>query len=132
LPIHPNHSRVNVAEQDARTDSLLNCYRSLLALRRELPDLQSGSLDWIDTSGLPRSLIAYRRKSASADSGVDIFLNFSSQTCAIELAAYQGQTLFSSRTGSRVAAERNYRLAPHEAVILFDAASIHPISIRSR
>ncbi len=122
LPIHPNHLRINVATQSERPDSLLNCYRALLALRRELPALQAGALEWIEISGMPRSLVAFRRTIANAVPGVDVFLNFSSRACALDLSAQSGRTLFSSRDASRIAAPREYQLAPHEAVILFGEA----------
>ena len=120
VPIHPNHSRLNVAAQDQRPDSLLNCYRALLGLRRELPALQSGAFEWIETEGMPRSLLAYRRTMSGTKPGIELFLNFSGHACAVDLPTHQGRTLFSSRDSSRAAAPRSYLLSPHEAIILFD------------
>ncbi|MBQ7144820.1 MAG: alpha-glucosidase [Oscillospiraceae bacterium] len=35
LPVHPNHTEINLAEQKGRADSLYNFYRALIRLRRD-------------------------------------------------------------------------------------------------
>jgi len=48
LPVHPKSPRVNVAAQEGDPESLLSCYRSLLAVRRGSPALQGRTLEWIE------------------------------------------------------------------------------------
>lgn len=59
LPIHDNHRTVNVADERDDPDSLLTWYRRLLALRKELPVLQTGSLDLVTDA--PDDVIRFER-----------------------------------------------------------------------
>jgi len=128
LPVHPESRSVNVAAQEGDPESLLCCYRSLLALRRESTALQAGTLEWIDAPRLPGDVVAYRRmhgEGASCDRA-DIFLNFSSHTIPLALDERAGRTLFSNRRGDRVPAPRSYALAPHEGVIVLEGRGSKP------
>ena len=58
LPMPANWAGVTVEVQLADSDSMLSHYRRLLALRRELPELTSGTFDWI---GAPDGCLAFRR-----------------------------------------------------------------------
>jgi alpha-glucosidase len=60
LPVNPNHVERNVAAQTGDPGSLLELYRSLLALRRATPALHAGSLELLD--GLPEGVLGYRRQ----------------------------------------------------------------------
>jgi alpha-glucosidase len=112
-----------VAAQSRDPSSILSCYRQLLALRRQEPALQAGSLEWLDDSSLPSAIVAYRRK-CEGDPGrpVDVFLNFSPREIDLDLSAYVGRNLFSSRRCDRRDAPKMYRLAAHEGVLIFDRA----------
>lgn len=55
----------NVASQSGDPDSILACYRRVLAARRVLPSLEDGAMDLIDT-GHP-DVLAYRRRGSGAD-----------------------------------------------------------------
>jgi glycosidase len=55
----------NVASQRGDPDSVLSCYRRLLAARSEQPSLQDGTLDLVDL-GDP-SVLAYRRLGSGAE-----------------------------------------------------------------
>jgi glycosidase len=65
LRLGPDTETRNVAAQRADPDSVLACYRRLLAARRSLPSLQDGSLELVDV-GDPTAL-AYRRWGSSAE-----------------------------------------------------------------
>jgi len=73
LPVHPNFKVRNVANQAAAPASLLNFYKSLIALRREHPALHAGNLSLIDTE--EESLLVYKR--FTSDETMLVVLNFS-------------------------------------------------------
>jgi maltose alpha-D-glucosyltransferase/alpha-amylase len=57
----PYHAeKVNVASQRDDPDSLLNYLRRLIHLRKQRPELASGSLSWFETGG--RAVAAFRRE----------------------------------------------------------------------
>lgn len=60
LPVHPNHKRVNVADEESDSQSLLNTFRSLIHLRKAHLSLREGSLTLL--SGLPKNTLGYARK----------------------------------------------------------------------
>ncbi len=120
LPVHPRTHDLNVASQTREPESLLRCYRALLALRREHAALQMGALEWIEDPALPDDVVAYRRVLGEGDAceRVEVFLNFSKREVALDLRARVGQTLFSTRRGERVAAPMRYALAAWEGVVI--------------
>lgn len=120
LPVHPRTHDLNVASQARDPESLLRCYRALLALRREHAALQMGALEWIEDPALPDDVVAYRRVLGEGDARerVEVFLNFSKREVVIDLRARVGQTLFSTRRGERVGAPVRYALAAWEGVVI--------------
>jgi oligo-1,6-glucosidase/alpha-glucosidase len=116
LPVHPGHPEVNVAMQDADADSLLGCYRRLLAIRRARPALHAGTLELIEPAGLPRGVVAYRR--AHEGDAIDVYLNFSSRPRRLDLRGARERLLFSTRHGELCVPEADHLLAPYEAVLL--------------
>jgi oligo-1,6-glucosidase/alpha-glucosidase len=130
LPIHPKSPGTNVAAQRDDPTSLLRCYRDLFALRRALPALQAGRLEWLspeEEAHLPRDVVAFRRV-LGAES-VSVFLNFASHTVRIrprgEAASASSPpakarpTLFSNRRGTRMPAAETYALGAHEGVVVW-------------
>jgi oligo-1,6-glucosidase/alpha-glucosidase len=120
LPVHPKSRSINVAAQEGDPESLLSCYRSLLALRRESSALHAGALEWIDSPRLPADVVAYRRVNASgADPGsAEIFLNFSGRSIALALGRGPGRQIFSSKRCERVTVPEDYLLGPYEGVVV--------------
>ncbi len=122
LPIHPDSPATNVAAQAAHPDSLLWCYRHLLALRRAEPALQDGALSWLEMPTLPDDVVAYRRSLAGvADHAVDVFLNFSNREVALDLHAYAGRSCYATRRGEHGPVPNARALGAWEAMIIFDA-----------
>ncbi len=78
LPVNSDYIDVNVEAQLEDPDSLLACYRRLLALRREHPALHSGTLRLLPA---PPSVLAYERtwtnKAAGETEKILVLLNFS-------------------------------------------------------
>ena len=118
LPLHAESPDINVAAQRDDPASLLTCYRTLLALRRELPALHAGALEFSTDPRLPRAVVAYRR---TYDGEVaDVFLNFGRREVPLDLGRHAGRSLYSNRASdvSPVPAQRS--LAAHEGVVIFD------------
>jgi oligo-1,6-glucosidase/alpha-glucosidase len=113
LAVHPSSKRTNVEAQRSDPESLLHCYRALLALRREHAALNAGSLTLIDA---PYEIVAYRRELAGDVACV--FLNFSGEERPLSLHVPEGTTLFSNRQGTRERFEGQYRLAAYEGVVV--------------
>lgn len=120
LPVHHNAQRINVAAQEADSESILWCYRHLLALRREQPALQIGALTWIEAP-LPSSVVAFRRTLPSATARpVEVYLNFSNRRVTLDLRAQAGRDLVSNHCGERLAVPSRYVLGGYEAVVVVD------------
>jgi alpha-glucosidase len=120
LPVHPDHPTVNVAAQHDDPASLLHCYRSLLALRRERPALHGGRLQLLDAPRLPADVVAYRRSHGEGPERdvVSVFLNFGARPAALDLREHGGRALFSNLRCETRAKEPSYTLAPYEGVVL--------------
>ncbi len=120
LPVHPTSARVNVAAQERDPGSLLHCYRTLLAVRRRSPALQSGTLEWIDDDGMSKDVVAYRRvqREDGREERAEVFLNFSPRTIPITLDVPNGGELVSTKGGERAPAPRSYALGPYEGVVV--------------
>jgi alpha-glucosidase len=117
LALHPEAGRTNVEAQERDPDSLLHCYRGLLALRRRCPALQAGQLELADELGLPSEVVAYRRVFAG-DTAL-VILNFAPHEQLVQLPARAGDSLFSNRQASTTVFSGRYGLAPYEGVVLF-------------
>lgn len=119
LPVHPRSGGTNVAAQQGDPESLLSCYRSLLALRRQEPALQAGGLEWLDELGLPSRVVAYRRSHEGRVA--DVLLNFSGRETPVPIPDHASRTLFSNRRGQREPAPASYRMGSYEGIVLTGA-----------
>jgi glycosidase len=81
LPIHPNHTLINVQTESKDENSLLTEIRTLLRMRRELRALQSGSLEIMLKQ--PHGVLTFTRK--LNDKEVIVVLNFSKKEKDITL-----------------------------------------------
>jgi len=61
-------------------DSVLNTYKKCLRLRREVPALQTGSLQILDGAEIDPELLVYTRK--DSDQTVLVGINFSNKTAS--------------------------------------------------
>ena len=93
LPVNPNYPRVNAAEQTGRADSVLECYRRLIRLRREHPVFTEGDFQLL----LPEDedIFAYTRTGEAER--LLILCNFHGEPLPCPLAAErEGMTLLIS------------------------------------
>ncbi|HNZ15625.1 MAG TPA: alpha-amylase family glycosyl hydrolase, partial [Anaerolineaceae bacterium] len=81
LPIHPNHSVRNVANQLSSPASLLNFYKQLIQIRRQQLSLQRGDLELVSEPN--KNLLVYKR--VLADETCLIILNFARDIQSFEL-----------------------------------------------
>jgi alpha-glucosidase len=99
LPLASNCHRENAANLAADPHSILNLYRALIDLRKNMPELVSGHYVSIAATG---DLLAYRREQDGK--ALLVILNLGSNPCPIEFDAigYNGEILLSTyldRTG---------------------------------
>jgi len=100
LPVSPGYATTNVQAQRSESESLLNWYRQLIALRRGDEALRSGRLVMLDPANL--RVLSYARVTPDG-SGIIVSLNMSAQaqtvtlsTLAAGLAGTRFRTLLSS------------------------------------
>jgi alpha-glucosidase len=115
LPVHPKGQKTNVAAQAKHADSLLSCYRRLLALRRESSALQSGRLELRDASDISKDVVAYRRVGPDGEEA-EVFLNFSPRAVAVDLGPRPGRAVLSSSLGEESPAIGRYTLRGYEGI----------------
>ncbi|MDB4974864.1 MAG: alpha-glucosidase [Myxococcaceae bacterium] len=123
LALHPRADTIHVDAQEAAPESLLHCYRALLALRRQSPALNAGRLELAEDLGLPRDVVAYRRRWAESEP-VWVVLNFSARAQRLTLPTATGMQRFSNLRCETAPFSGQYDLAPYEGVVLYDPASV--------
>ena len=118
LPLAPDFSRRNVAEQTRDPASVLNAYRQLLRLRRSMPALRAGGQELLAQADA--DVLAYVR--TSGDSAALVALNFASRpaTVSVPPAASSRPWRVAFSTTGRGPAEilsESATLAPLEALV---------------
>ena len=109
LKVNPNYTQINAAEQMNREDSILNCYRKLIALRKQ----EDVFLDGEYTAILPEreEVFAYRRE--NADTKLTVIANFSGSEIDVPQEIFQD--VGELQVGSYTDAPVNGKLRPYEA-----------------
>ena len=109
LKVNPNYVDINVAEQLHREDSILNCYRKLIALRKQ----EDVFLDGEYTAILPEreDVFAYRRE--NADTKLTVIANFSGNEISVPQEIFEG--VGALQVSSYTDASVSGKLRPYEA-----------------
>ncbi|MBC7233544.1 MAG: alpha-glucosidase [Chloroflexi bacterium] len=119
LPVNPNYAQgVNVADELAHPDSLLNFYRRLLRVRRQTPALISG--DYVPLHEEAQDYLAFLRRSPGDHQICLVVLNMSAQSHALtfDLPMSTAHVLFSSRSRENAADDLTHLfIAPFEVYI---------------
>lgn len=91
LPVQDDASIRSVAAQSGQAYSLLETYRSLLALRSAHPALHAGSMEMIDPALLPKNVLGYYRQ--HGEERILVLLNYSKKrkTISMETKSYSDQ-----------------------------------------
>ncbi len=113
LPLHPDWVWRNADSMVRDKDSLLNCVRSLLAIRRRYPSLRSGQLSLLENR--PAGVLGYER--ILPEERTVVLLNFTRSRKVLELPgkAQKWKAIFSTR--GRAVSDR-MDLSGNEALIL--------------
>jgi len=115
LPIAEDYHSRNLESQQQEPRSIFQLYRSLLQIRRNYPELHTGS--YREVSGFPASIFAYARK----DNGNEllILLNFSSETRQISFQKPStGKILISTYLDREGPIQENLILRSLEGIII--------------
>ena len=83
LPVAPNYSTINVANEQKDPQSLLNWYERLIALRRSNPALHDGGVVFVDTAN--PDVLSYVRTAAAGAKPVVVTMNLSAQPQTVKL-----------------------------------------------
>jgi alpha-glucosidase len=116
LPVHPASNTVNVRAQERDPQSLLACYRRLLAMRRDSKALSRGGLELVDKSSLHSDILYYTRtfEQPGEREIVHVALNFGERERAFTIAAPIAHVRSSLHDHRMDGASR---IAPFEALI---------------
>jgi alpha-glucosidase len=82
LPIPPNYKTINVAVESKDPNSELNWFMQLIALRRDIPALHSGTITMLDTTN--PDVLSYVRSTGSGPAVV-VAMNFTAAPKTITL-----------------------------------------------
>ena len=131
LPLPADQATRNVEVEAADRDSILWWYRRLLAVRREVPALQSGGQRLLSTQGA--NVLAYLRAPEGGESVPGerasatalVALNFGGGSASLKLPTPEDSATWrvALSTAPRAADQRvsgSVQLGPLEAVILLD------------
>jgi alpha-glucosidase len=119
IPLNPDYTSRNVLAQHADQKSILNFYRSLIAIRHKVPSLQGG--EFVALSLKPIHVLAYLRKIRGQM--VLVVLNFSDHPQSLDLnpdiAQRKWELLLSTsqETVDPISANR-LKLGPLEVLLL--------------
>ena len=119
LKISDNYKKVNVSREEKNPDSLLNCYKRLIEVRRENISLQEGLFRVIDLGKLNKKCVAYKRIHEKQE--ILVYLNFTNKDILFENPIQKPDLIFSTLSNRRAldpnAYEGNIKLTPFEGVI---------------
>ncbi len=116
LPVNEDFERVNVRVSSEDEYSLLNCYRSLIMLRKEKEALQRGS--WVPLIKGKRDVISYLR--AFSNRKICVVLNLSGGERKFRISDRgQWKVIFSThKPNNRFFTDLHFQLAPYEATLV--------------
>ena len=115
LPVHKNHTTVNVLNQENDQNSVLNHFRKMVALRKDNLLLVYGNYEIIQEEH--PTIYAYSR--TLEDQKMLILLNFSELESSIELSNYDDSKEVLINNYSELSVDKNtITLKPYQAVVL--------------
>ena len=114
LPVSPGHETKNVDYEISNPDSLLNCYKVLLQLRKTTSALHSGSM-FLPPSLSGSGFLTYQR--IHNEQVVQIWLNFSNKPHRISKVEDSTELLFSTMTNTDPLSDSTLSLEPYQGVV---------------
>lgn len=115
LPVHENRECANVQDQLQDDDSLLNLYRRLLRLRRDIPILQTGTLELIIDPAMDKDILVYKR--SDKDQTILVVLNFGDKAIQFQ-NPIDCQKMLLSISMTQVINLQTFQLPPYAGIIL--------------
>ena len=106
LPVNENYKEINAAEQIGRADSVFECYRKLIALRKTHPVFENGVFTLLEPEN--DALFAYRRVTETET--LLVLCNFTGKEIENPVSA-EGMTLLLGTYGD----DQSETLRPYEA-----------------
>ena len=111
LPLHKNYRNVNVESETANENSVLYTYRKMIELRKTLPSLQQGEIEFVETGH--NNTMSYTRTLDGQK--ITVWLNFNSRKRKINCLSGSCKLLFS--THRKVVDNEVNFLFPFEAIV---------------
>lgn len=113
IVVNPNYAKINVEDDLASSDSIIACYKSLIALRKEHIALREG--DFEELLGYHSKVLCFIRNHEAQR--IMVILNLSHRSTSIEFAKpYAGTFLYSNYPGSKKLTQFMV-LVPYEAIL---------------
>lgn len=116
IPIHPDYATTNVDAQLHDPNSILHCYRRLLALRKKHPALHGGSSTLWPENALPPQVLGITRR--TDEETVDVLLHFDDVERTVVLPNHRLRVLGSTYTPNPIVRDKRLTLRPFESVVL--------------
>lgn len=112
LPVNPNYKNINVEKENEESDSILNFYREVIALRKKEEPLSYGDFEPLKTNG--RTLAYFRSYQGEM---LFILLNLTKNTVYLpkSIRALNGEVLLSNYEGAGLTFKK--KLRPYEAIV---------------
>jgi glycosidase len=103
LSIPKSYEKINVQNQKDDPDSILNCYKRFLKIRKQIPALNQGDLELLNLDSVSKNLLAYIRKTKIKNKiqEVYVFLNFGDKKITFKNPIKNAKLLTSTSTSTR-------------------------------
>ncbi|MGY5852361.1 MAG: alpha-glucosidase [Candidatus Thorarchaeota archaeon] len=120
LPVEPRYEQSNIEVEERDPESILNCYKNLLRLRRNTPALHSGSIHLREPDMQQKDLLVYERRylNYGFNQTVEIWLNFSSRPIHVTEEHDRRALLFSTTKSPEPIQEGMVHLEPYQGIIV--------------
>lgn len=112
IDVNPNHKTLHVEENLQDKDSVFYYYQKLIQLRKEYKVIQEGS--FVPLLEDHKQIFAYKR--ILGDEELQVYLNFFSASCEVELSIDDCEILLSNVNRKRIIDK--IQLSPYEALVL--------------
>ena len=116
LPIPESYKNINVEAESKDQNSLLNCYKRFLKVRRNTPALNSGDIKILNLKGVSKNILSYVRTVDNQKAYV--FLNFGNKTIKFENPAQDATFLISTDLQSNPVQDTDIVLYEQEGIVL--------------
>ncbi len=119
-PLSPKASIINVKKELPDPNSLLNCYKTLLTIRKKYQVLQAGDFAFIEEETIPEDVLGYRRffKNNKDYSELNVFLNLSESPIQFNSPREYVECIYSTMKDTQPIQDNMISMYPFEAMIL--------------